>query len=173
MYDGVASLIDCLAAVHSQPSPEPEGLHVLAKYPAPPRRLRLVVLHDSAPVLTMLCQWLEQHGHHCHTALLADMPRAHEEVGQLIPQHRPDVVIYDVGMHYASSWDLSEGDPNVAGASVAAIRHYDARQGETRTRRGGHSRHRDRRPRYRFASTSRSGRSSGRRCPMTDRGSRA
>ena len=81
---------------------------MLAKYPAPPRCLRLVVLHDSAPVLTMLCQWLEQHGHYCHTALLADMPRAHEEIGQLIRKHRPDVVIYDVGMHYDSSWDLLE-----------------------------------------------------------------
>lgn len=78
------------------------------KSPASRRRLRIVVLNDSAVVLKMLCQWLEQHGHHCDTALLADMPRAHEEVGQFIQKHRPDVVIYDVGMHYASSWDLLE-----------------------------------------------------------------
>jgi DNA-binding response OmpR family regulator len=56
----------------------------------------------------MLCQWLEQHGHHCATALLADMPQAHEEVGRFIQKHPPDVVIYDVGMPYASSWDLLE-----------------------------------------------------------------
>lgn len=79
-----------------------------AKHPAPRRRLRVVVLNDSAPIVKMLCQWLEQHGHHCDTALLADMPRAHEEVGRFIQKHRPDVVIYDVGMHQPSDWDLLE-----------------------------------------------------------------
>src|SRR5690606_30231418 len=39
---------------------------------------------------------------------LADMPQAHEEVGHFILKHRPDVVIYDVGMPYPSSWDLLE-----------------------------------------------------------------
>jgi len=56
----------------------------------------------------MLSQWLEQHGHHCHTALLADMRQAQEEVGRFIQRHRPDVVMYDVGMPYSSSWDLLE-----------------------------------------------------------------
>ena len=54
----------------------------------------------------MLCDWLQAQGHHCHTALLADMPQAHVEIGRFILKHRPDVVIYDVGMPYASSWDL-------------------------------------------------------------------
>ena len=71
-------------------------------------RLRLVVFNDSAPVLRMLCEWLQEHGHHCHTALLADMPQAQDEVGKFIQKHRPDVVIYDVGMPYSSSWDLLE-----------------------------------------------------------------
>ena len=79
-----------------------------ATNPVPQRRLRIVVLNDSAPLLKMLCQWLEQHGHHCNTALLADMPQAQEEVGRFIQKHRPDVVIYDVGLPYASSWDLLE-----------------------------------------------------------------
>ena len=79
-----------------------------AKTPPKQHGLRIVVLNDSAPVLKMLCKWLEQHGHHCDTALLADMPQAHDEVGQFIQKHRPDVVIYDVGMPYASSWDLLE-----------------------------------------------------------------
>jgi CheY-like chemotaxis protein len=56
----------------------------------------------------MLCDWLQGRGHHCHTALLADMPTAHEQVGRFIGKHRPDVVIYDVGMPYVSSWDLLE-----------------------------------------------------------------
>jgi CheY-like chemotaxis protein len=56
----------------------------------------------------MLCKWLQEHGHHCDTALLADMPQAHEEVGKFIQKHQPDVVIYDVGMPYSSSWDLLE-----------------------------------------------------------------
>ena len=71
-------------------------------------RLRVVVLNDSARVLKMLCDWLQRRGHHCDTALLADMPEAHKEVGRFILKHRPDVVIYDVGMPYASSWDLLE-----------------------------------------------------------------
>jgi CheY-like chemotaxis protein len=71
-------------------------------------RLRLVVLNDSAPVLNMICGWFERHGHHCATALIAEMPRAHEEVGQFILRHLPDVVIYDVGMPHLSSWDLLE-----------------------------------------------------------------
>ena len=56
----------------------------------------------------MLCDWLQDQGHHCDTALIADMPHAHEEVGRFILKHRPDVVIYDIGMPYASSWDLLE-----------------------------------------------------------------
>lgn len=36
------------------------------------------------------------------------MPQAHEEVGRFIVKHQPDVVIYHVGMPYASSWDLLE-----------------------------------------------------------------
>lgn len=71
-------------------------------------RLRLVVLNDSTPVLKMLCTWLQGQGHHCETALLADMPQAQDEVGLFIQKHRPDVVIYDVGMPYSSSWDLLE-----------------------------------------------------------------
>jgi CheY-like chemotaxis protein len=54
----------------------------------------------------MLCAWFQQHGHHCDTALLADMPQAHEQVQRFVLKHRPDVVVYDVGMPYASSWDL-------------------------------------------------------------------
>jgi CheY-like chemotaxis protein len=81
---------------------------VAAKIPPKRHRLRLVVLNDSARVLKMLCDWLQRRGHHCDTALLADMPQAHEEVGRFILKHRPDVVIYDVGMPYASSWDLLE-----------------------------------------------------------------
>jgi len=72
------------------------------------RPLRLVVLNDSARVLKMLCDWLQHQGHHCHTALVADMPQAQEEVGRFILKHRPDVVVYDVAMPYASSWDLLE-----------------------------------------------------------------
>ena len=87
--------------------------------------LRIVVLNDSAPVLKMLCKWLEQHGHHCDTALVADMPQAHEEVGRFIQKHRPDVVIYDVGMPYARQLGSVGGDPDVAGASEAALRYYD------------------------------------------------
>ena len=56
----------------------------------------------------MLCEWFEQHGYHCDTALLADMRDAHEEVGRFVKEHRPDVIIYDVGMPYPSSWDLLE-----------------------------------------------------------------
>ena len=72
------------------------------------------MLNDSAPLLKMLCQWLEQHGHHCNTALLADMPQAQEEVGRFIQKHRPDVVIYDVGLPYSQQLGPVGGDPNVA-----------------------------------------------------------
>jgi CheY-like chemotaxis protein len=88
-----------------QPSLE-LGVHVSG--PSPAKRLRLVVLNDSAPVVRMLCDWFTQHGHHCDAVLLSDMPRAHEEVGHFVSAHRPDVVIYDIGMPYASSWDLLE-----------------------------------------------------------------
>ena len=56
----------------------------------------------------MLCDWFKQHGHHCVTAVVADFPRAHEDVPQFIHKHGPDVVVYDVAMPYASSWDLLE-----------------------------------------------------------------
>jgi len=51
-------------------------------------RLRLVVFNDSAPVLRMLCKWLQEHGHQCHTALLAEMPQAQDDVGRFIEKHR-------------------------------------------------------------------------------------
>ena len=70
--------------------------------------LRLAVVNNSEPVLNMLCDWFKKHGHHCVTALLADMPNAHEDVPRLIAKHKPDVVVYDIGMPYESSWDLME-----------------------------------------------------------------
>jgi CheY-like chemotaxis protein len=79
-----------------------------ANNPRRRRALRLVIFNNSAPLLKMLCEWFEHHGYHCDTALLADMRDAHEEVGRVIRGHRPDVVIYDVGMPYPSSWDLLE-----------------------------------------------------------------
>ena len=36
------------------------------------------------------------------------MPQAQDGVGHFIQKHRPDVVIYDVGMPFSSSWDLLE-----------------------------------------------------------------
>ena len=79
-----------------------------ANNPPRGRALRLVILNNSAPLLKMLCEWFEQHGYHCDSALLAHMRNAHEEIGRFIEGHRPDVVIYDVGMPYPSSCDLLE-----------------------------------------------------------------
>lgn len=36
------------------------------------------------------------------------MPQAQDDVGRFIQKHRPNVVVYDVGMPYSSSWDLLE-----------------------------------------------------------------
>ena len=72
------------------------------------RRLRLAVLNNSAPVLDMLCGWFKKHGHYCVGALLSDMPNAHADVPRFIAKHKPDVVVYDIGMPYESSWDLME-----------------------------------------------------------------
>jgi len=77
---------------------------VLAKSPTPRRRLRIGVLNDSAPVLEMLCQWLEQQGHHCGTAPLADLPQAREEVGRFVQKHRPE-----------RDWNSSRGFPGRGG----------------------------------------------------------
>ena len=71
-------------------------------------RLRLAILNNSAPVVDMLCGWFKKHGHHCVSALLSDMPNAHADVPRFIAKHKPDVVIYDIGMPYESSWDLME-----------------------------------------------------------------
>jgi CheY-like chemotaxis protein len=73
---------------------------------SPARRLRLAILNDSPRVLKMLCNWFQKHGHHCTTAVVAEMPLAHVEVEQFICAHKYDVVVYDVPMPYASSWDL-------------------------------------------------------------------
>ena len=71
------------ATCSPQLSAEPEGLHVTANTPPKRRRrLRVVVLNDSAKVLKMLCDWLQSQDHHCDTALLAEMPHVHEEVGR-------------------------------------------------------------------------------------------
>jgi CheY-like chemotaxis protein len=68
--------------------------------------LKVAVLNDSELVLKMLCAWFHDHGHHCVTALVADMPNAHEDVARFLADQKPDVVVYDVAMPYASSWDL-------------------------------------------------------------------
>ena len=84
--------------------------------PSTRRRLRLALLNDNQRVLRMLCDWFKQHGHHCVTAVVADFPRAHEDVPQFIHKHGPDVVVYDVAMPYASSWDLLDAirsDPSL------------------------------------------------------------
>lgn len=70
------------------------------------RRLRLAVLNDSQAVLKMLCEWFERHGHECRSAVVADMPLAHVQVEKFLSSEKPDVVVYDVAMPYASNWDL-------------------------------------------------------------------
>jgi len=64
----------------------------------------------------MLCDWFTQHGHHCVTAVVADLRNAHQDVARFINEHEPDVVVYDVGMPYACSWDLLDAirsDPSL------------------------------------------------------------
>lgn len=70
------------------------------------KHLTLAVLNDSEAVLKMLCDWFQQQGHRCVTARVADMPNAHEDVARFIADHKPDAVVHDVAMPYASSWDL-------------------------------------------------------------------
>ena len=38
--------------------------------------------------------------------MVAEMSQAHVEVQQFINEQKPDVVVYDLPMPYASSWDL-------------------------------------------------------------------
>jgi CheY-like chemotaxis protein len=75
---------------------------------SPARRLRLAVLNDSPRGLKVLCDWFQQHGHRCATAIVAEMPLAHVVIERFINEHKPGVVVYDVPMPYASSWDLLE-----------------------------------------------------------------
>ena len=42
--------------------------------------LKLAILNDSELVLKMFCAWFQNHGHHCITAPVADMPNAHEDI---------------------------------------------------------------------------------------------
>jgi CheY-like chemotaxis protein len=71
-----------------------------------PARLKLAVLNNSHQVLRLVCKWFQERGHHCATAVVADMPEAHIQVEQFISSIKPDVVIYDVALPYFSSWDL-------------------------------------------------------------------
>jgi CheY-like chemotaxis protein len=41
-----------------------------------------------------------------HHDVVADMPNAHEDVARFLVDQKPDVVMYDVAMPYANSWDL-------------------------------------------------------------------
>jgi CheY-like chemotaxis protein len=74
--------------------------------PTTRRQLHLAVLNDSRPVVRMLRNWFVKNGHHCSSAIVADMPQAHTEVEKFLNDKNPDVVIYDVAIPYASSWDL-------------------------------------------------------------------
>ena len=70
------------------------------------RHLRLAVLNDSPPVLEALCHWFVQHGHACVWASFAEMRQPHIEIDRFVREQLPDVIIYDVGPPYVSSWDL-------------------------------------------------------------------
>jgi CheY-like chemotaxis protein len=76
--------------------------------PGKPVRLKLAILNDSQQVLRMLCEWFQNHGHDCTAAAIADMPEAHVEIEKFISSIKPDVVVYDVAIPYASSFDLLE-----------------------------------------------------------------
>jgi CheY-like chemotaxis protein len=70
------------------------------------RSLKLAILNDSHQVLKLLCDWFQECGHDCSTAVVADMPEAYTQVAQFILSVNPDVIVYDVALPYLSSWDF-------------------------------------------------------------------
>jgi len=68
--------------------------------------LRIAIFNDSDVVLTTLRVWFETHGHTARTASVRDLQQPHEDVRQVIDAINADVVVYDVALPFAASWDL-------------------------------------------------------------------
>jgi DNA-binding response OmpR family regulator len=66
-----------------------------------------VVLNDKPHVLEVLCDWFGQQEYTCVWASVAEMRQPHIEVDWFVRTHTPDVVIYDVGPPYVTSWASS------------------------------------------------------------------
>jgi len=70
--------------------------------------LRIAIFNDSDVVLTTLRVWFETHGHTARTASVRDLHQPHDDVRQTIDAINAQVVVYDVALPFAASWDLLE-----------------------------------------------------------------
>jgi DNA-binding response OmpR family regulator len=72
-----------------------------------PMRLPVVAVINTSPDLTdMLRLVLEQHGFVAVSVLTYQIRDGVIDLNAFLTLHKPDVVIYDIGLPYASNWQL-------------------------------------------------------------------
>jgi CheY-like chemotaxis protein len=74
--------------------------------PPPPTNPLVAVINDSPELINMLGTWFEAHDLRVVCANLGDFRRGHEDIETFIDQHRPAVIVFDIGMPYHPNWDF-------------------------------------------------------------------
>lgn len=73
-----------------------------------PTPLNVLIFNDSLDVLETLRHAFVAHGHRVETVQLSLVRNASEVPREMVEKHRPDVIVFDVGIPYQSNWDFLE-----------------------------------------------------------------
>jgi DNA-binding response OmpR family regulator len=68
--------------------------------------MRIAIVNDSDALLRTLRVCFEAHGHQTLTVAIWEIRFPHLELPQVVTAFRPDVLVYDIGMPFTSSWDF-------------------------------------------------------------------
>ena len=71
------------------------------------RFLRIVILNDSPRLLQTLSSWFQSHGHAVAAVEIGHMRDFFKAIRRIVDTHTPNVLVFDVAMPYASSYDLA------------------------------------------------------------------
>lgn len=94
--EGSRFVVRLPSAPHSEPVEESlEGI-------GPSRRISFLLIDDMQAVVEMLQKGLERRGHTVHTALNGS------EGLDLFREHRPDVIVCDLGMPHMNGWEVGK-----------------------------------------------------------------
>lgn len=65
----------------------------------------IAILNHDPSVINMLATWLETQGMRVVCGNLREYRRGHEDVADFIQRYRPEILLFEVSIPYASNWD--------------------------------------------------------------------